>query len=174
MAGPASSKASSSRSCAAVSLHRTPPAPFEASAARPPASSARRHRFADIRDTRNRLATSPSLAPASIISAAASRTCSRRPRSSASSPPPSGDPDRRERRHAPELEPPHRSARPDHCGRNGTGGRHLAWPGHEVRRVEHRDVLTSRRRGDPPSNVNRAIRQRGTPRPLPSALAGDL
>jgi predicted ester cyclase len=28
-------------------------AAFEASAARPPAASARRHRFADIRDTRN-------------------------------------------------------------------------------------------------------------------------
>jgi len=55
-----------------------------------PADSAWRHRFADIRDTRNRRATSRSLAPASISSAAASRTCSRRARSSAVSPPPSG------------------------------------------------------------------------------------
>jgi hypothetical protein len=70
-------------------LHRAPPAPLEASAARPPAASARRHRFADIRDTRNRRATSPSLAAASIKSAAASRTCSRRARSAAVSPPPS-------------------------------------------------------------------------------------
>ena len=46
--------------------------------ARPPAASARRHRFTDIPDTRNRLAISRSLAPASISSAAASRTCSRR------------------------------------------------------------------------------------------------
>ena len=60
-----------------------------ASAARPPAARARRHRFADIRDTRNCRATSRSLAPASIKSAAASRTCSRRARSSAVSPPPS-------------------------------------------------------------------------------------
>jgi len=50
----------------------------------------RRHRFADIRETRNRFASSRSLAPASIISAAASRTCSRRARSAASRPPPSG------------------------------------------------------------------------------------
>jgi hypothetical protein len=54
-----------------------PPAPRDASAARPPAASARRHRFAD-RDSRNRRATSRSLAPASINSAASSRTCSRR------------------------------------------------------------------------------------------------
>jgi hypothetical protein len=46
-------------------------------------------RFADIRLTRNRLATSRSLAPASISSAAASRTCSRLARSAAVSPPPS-------------------------------------------------------------------------------------
>jgi hypothetical protein len=39
----------------------------------PSMASARRHRFADIRDTRNRRATSRSLAPASISSAAASR-----------------------------------------------------------------------------------------------------
>jgi hypothetical protein len=55
-----------------------------------PAASARRHRFADIRDTRNRFATSRSKTPASISSAAANRTCSRRARSAASSPPPSG------------------------------------------------------------------------------------
>ena len=61
-----------------------------AAAARPPAASARRHRFADIRDTRKCRATSRSLAPASIKSAAAKRTCSRRARSAASSPPPSG------------------------------------------------------------------------------------
>ena len=73
-----------------MSLHFAPPAPLEASASRPPAASARRHRFTDIRDTRNRFATSRSLAPPSIISAAASRTCSRRARSAASSPPPSG------------------------------------------------------------------------------------
>jgi hypothetical protein len=35
-----------------------PPAPRDASAAQPPAARGRRHRFADIRDTRNRLATS--------------------------------------------------------------------------------------------------------------------
>jgi len=39
----------------------------------PRMASARRHRFADIRDTRNRRATSRSLAPAST-SSAASRT----------------------------------------------------------------------------------------------------
>jgi hypothetical protein len=83
-AGPASSTASSSATWAGVSLHCAPPAPLEASAARPPAARDRRHRFADIRDTRNRLATSRSLAPASIISAAASRTRSRRTRSAAS------------------------------------------------------------------------------------------
>ena len=55
-----------------------------------PAASARRHRFTDIRDTRNLLATSRSLAPASISSAASSRTRSRRARSTAVSPPPSG------------------------------------------------------------------------------------
>ena len=43
-------------------MHGAPPAPLEASAGRPPVASARRHRFADIRDTRNRLATSRSLA----------------------------------------------------------------------------------------------------------------
>jgi len=51
---------------------------------------ARRHRFTDIRDTRNRRATSRSLAPPSIRSAAANRTCSRRARSAAVTPPPSG------------------------------------------------------------------------------------
>ena len=65
-----------------------PPAPLEASAARPPAARARRRRFAGIRGTRKRLATSRSLAPASISSAAASRTCSRRARCAAVSPPP--------------------------------------------------------------------------------------
>jgi len=69
---------------------RAPSAPLDASAARPPAATARRHRFAGIRDTRNQRATSRSLAPASISSAAANRTCSRRARSAASSPPPSG------------------------------------------------------------------------------------
>ena len=48
------------------------------------------HRFALIRDTRNRFTISRSLAPASIISSAASRTRSRRARSAASRPPPSG------------------------------------------------------------------------------------
>jgi len=66
------------------------PGPFDARASRPPAARARRHRFADIRLTRSRLATSRSLAPASIISAASSRTFSRRARCSAVSPPPSG------------------------------------------------------------------------------------
>jgi hypothetical protein len=55
-----------------------------------PRPGPRRHRFADILDTRNRRATSRSLAPSSISSAAANRTCSRRARSPASSPPPSG------------------------------------------------------------------------------------
>jgi hypothetical protein len=50
-AGPASSTASSSRSWAEVSLHG------------PPAASARRHRFADIRVTQNCRATSRSLVP---------------------------------------------------------------------------------------------------------------
>ena len=80
----------SSSSWAGLSLQRAPPAPLEASAGRPPAVSARRHRLADIRVTRNRAATSRSLAPSSIHSAAASRTRSRRARSSAVSPPPSG------------------------------------------------------------------------------------
>jgi hypothetical protein len=51
---------------------------LETSAAQPSAASARRHRFADIRDTQNRFATSRSPAPASINSAAADRTRSRR------------------------------------------------------------------------------------------------
>jgi hypothetical protein len=89
-AGPASRAASSSRSWPGVSLHLAPPAPLVASAFRPPSASVRRHRFADIRDTRNRLATSRSLAPASISSAASSRTRSRRDRSAAVSPPPPG------------------------------------------------------------------------------------
>jgi hypothetical protein len=38
-----------------------PPAPLEAGASRPPAASARRHRFTEIRDTRNLLVTGPSL-----------------------------------------------------------------------------------------------------------------
>jgi hypothetical protein len=63
---------------------------LDASACFRPAASARRHRFADIRDTRKRFAISRSLAPASISSAAANRTCSRRARSAAVSPPPSG------------------------------------------------------------------------------------
>jgi hypothetical protein len=67
-------------------LAPAPPAPMETRAARPSAASARRHRFADIRHTRNRFATSRSLAPASISSAAASRTRSRRVRSAAVSP----------------------------------------------------------------------------------------
>jgi len=53
-------------------------------------ASARLHRFADIRNTRNRRANSRSLAPASIRSAAASRIRSRRARSAPVSPPPSG------------------------------------------------------------------------------------
>ena len=52
-AGPASSTDSSSASCAGLSLHFAPPAPLVARASRPPAASARRHRFADIRDTRS-------------------------------------------------------------------------------------------------------------------------
>jgi hypothetical protein len=71
-------------------IARAPPAPLEASTCLPPAASARRHRFADIRDTRNRCATSRSLAPASISPAGASRTCSRRARSAVVSPPLSG------------------------------------------------------------------------------------
>jgi hypothetical protein len=59
---PACSTVSSSRTCAGLSLHGPPPGPFDAKAARPPAASAHRHRFADIRDTRNRPATSRSLA----------------------------------------------------------------------------------------------------------------
>ena len=54
-----------------------------------PPGGDRRHRFAELRDTRNRLATSVSVAPASISSAASSRTRSRRARSAAISPPPS-------------------------------------------------------------------------------------
>ena len=73
--GPASKTAAGSRTWAGVSLHRAPSGPFEVSAW-PPAASARRHRFADIR---NRLAISWSLGLASISSAAASRTCSQRP-----------------------------------------------------------------------------------------------
>jgi hypothetical protein len=47
-AGDTAAAASSSASCAADSLHRAPPAPREARAARPPAASAPRHQFADI------------------------------------------------------------------------------------------------------------------------------
>ena len=89
-AGPASSAVSSSASWPWVSLHLAPPAPLAARAWRPPAASARRHRFADIRDTRSRVATSRSLAPDSISSAASSRTRSRRARSATVRPPPSG------------------------------------------------------------------------------------
>jgi hypothetical protein len=62
-----------------VSLYRAPPALLEASACFSPVASARRHRFAGIGDTRNRRATSRSLAPVSISSAASCRTRSRRP-----------------------------------------------------------------------------------------------
>ena len=72
----ASSTASISPSGAVVSLHRAPHLWRPAPAFRRP--QAPRHRFADIRCTRNRRATSRSLAPASISSAAASRTRSRR------------------------------------------------------------------------------------------------
>jgi hypothetical protein len=89
-AGPASSTASSSRSCAGVSLHRAPPAPLRgqrllpAGRQRPPPPVRRHPRHPELfRDPR-------SLAPASSSSAADSRTCSRRARSAAVSPPPSG------------------------------------------------------------------------------------
>jgi len=75
---------------AGVDLAGAPPGTLETSTRRPPEAKARRHRFADIHVTRNRQATTRSLAPAPIKSAAASRTCSRRSRSSAVSPPPSG------------------------------------------------------------------------------------
>ena len=52
----------------------------------PPAASARRQRLADIRVTRKRRATSRSLAPPSINSAAASRGRSRWARSAAGQP----------------------------------------------------------------------------------------
>ena len=45
-------------------MHCAPAAPLEASASRPPAASARRHRFADIRDSRNRLRYLPVAGPA--------------------------------------------------------------------------------------------------------------
>jgi hypothetical protein len=59
-------------------------------ACRPSEATARRQPFTDIRGTLNRRAAAPSLAPASIKPAAASRTCSCRARSSAVGPPPSG------------------------------------------------------------------------------------
>jgi hypothetical protein len=89
-AGPASNTASRKRSCPASSLQRAPPGPLETRACRPPEANARRQRFTDIRVTLNRQATSRSLAPASMRSAASSRTCSRRARSLAVNPPPSG------------------------------------------------------------------------------------
>jgi hypothetical protein len=55
-----------------------------------PGRQGARHRFAGVRDTRNRPAASQSLALDSISSAADNRTCPRRARSPASSPPPSG------------------------------------------------------------------------------------
>ena len=67
-----------------------PAGPLDASAGRPPATSSRCHRLADIRVTRKCSATSRSVAPSSNHSAAANRTRSRRARSSAVSPPPSG------------------------------------------------------------------------------------
>ena len=73
-----------------IELRAAPPGPLEARACRPPEANARRQRFADIRVTLNRRATSRSLAPVSIRSAAVSRTCSRRALSSAVKPPPSG------------------------------------------------------------------------------------
>lgn len=78
------------RSCPASSVQCAPPGPLEARACQPPEAKARRRRFADIRVTRNRRATSRPLAPASISSAALSRTCSRRARASAVKPPSSG------------------------------------------------------------------------------------
>ena len=68
-AGPASTSAASSRRWAGANLHFAPPAPAEASAARPPTASARRQRFADIRERRK----CRPLAPSSINSAAASQ-----------------------------------------------------------------------------------------------------
>jgi hypothetical protein len=68
-AGPASNTASKARSWSASSLQRAPPGPLEARACRPPEAKARRQRFADIRVTLKRRATSPSLAPASNKSA---------------------------------------------------------------------------------------------------------
>jgi hypothetical protein len=56
----------------------------------PPVARARRHQFADIRDTLNRRATSRSLAPASASAAAASRNRSRRAHSATADPPSSG------------------------------------------------------------------------------------
>jgi hypothetical protein len=66
------------------------PPPLEASACFPPAASARRHRFADIRDTRNRFAASRSLAPASIRFDRGQPHPLAADRSAAVSPPPSG------------------------------------------------------------------------------------
>jgi len=105
---PASSTAASSRTCAGLSLEGPPPGPFEASAARPPAASARRHRFADTRVTRKLFATSRSLAPAWIRSAAAIRTRSRRARPAAIRPPPP----------AYLIPPAYRTQRPPSPGRN--------------------------------------------------------
>ena len=63
--GPASRIASSSATWSGRSLQFAPSAPFEASASRAPAASARRHRFADILLTRSRRTTSRSPAPPS-------------------------------------------------------------------------------------------------------------
>src|SRR3954451_7527230 len=67
--GPASSNTCSSSSWAGLSRQRAPPGPLDASAGRPPAASARRHRLADIRVTRKRVATSRSVALSSIHAA---------------------------------------------------------------------------------------------------------
>jgi hypothetical protein len=48
-------------------LHFAPPAPFEASAARPPQANARRRRFTGIPGTRNRFAIFWSLADGGCV-----------------------------------------------------------------------------------------------------------
>lgn len=88
-AGPASSNCSSWRTCSTVNFDAGPLAPFDANAASPPASHARRQARADLVDTSSRAATSTGDRPNANNAAACRRTCSRFARPAGLTPPPS-------------------------------------------------------------------------------------
>jgi len=88
-AGPACSNCSSWRSCCGLSLDGGPLGPFDASAASPPATHARRHTRADLVEISSRAATSTGDMPDANSVAACRRTCSRFARPAEVTPPPS-------------------------------------------------------------------------------------